>query len=436
MDSLWTNTAPLPGFEPLKGDIKTDVLIIGGGITGLLCGYMLRQNGAECAIVEAGKICSGVTDDTTAKITWQHGLIYDRLIKTFGMEKASMYLEANRDALERYKSLCGGIDCDFEEKDSFVYSLDGREKLERELVAIGKLGAPAELAEELPLPFYTDGAVRVRNQAQFHPLKFARAIAEGLPIYEHTRVLGLSPNGAVTDKGSVTAERIIVATHFPFLNKHGLYFLKLYQHRSYVLALDGASELHGMYLDESGKGLSFRNYRNLLLLGGGSHRTGKTGGGWLSLSGAAREYYPASSEAYRWAAQDCMSLDGVPYIGKYSMNTPKLYVASGFNKWGMTSSMVSAVILTDMLLGRENPNAAVFNPSRSMLHPQLASNAVHAVAGLLTPTAPRCPHLGCALKYNPQEHSWDCSCHGSRFGENGTVIDNPANGDKKGLPSI
>lgn len=214
------------------------------------------------------------------------------------------------------------------------------------------------------------------------------------------------------------------------MNKHGGYFLKLYQHRSYVTALDGAQNVDGMYVDEDKKGLSFRNYGDLLLLGGGAHRTGKQGGNWNELEAFARKNYPSARIVNKWATQDCMSLDGVPYIGQYSQKTPDVFVATGFNKWGMTSSMVSAMLLSDLVRGKESKYTPVFSPSRSMLSPQLAVNIFESLIGLLTPTVPRCPHLGCALKYNSAEHSWDCPCHGSRFTESGELINNPATDDK------
>lgn len=431
MNSLWSETAELPRFEQLKKDIRTDVLIIGGGMAGLLCAYKLKQAGVDCVLAEASRICSGITKNTTAKITLQHGLLYQKLIDRFGTERAKMYLEANQAALEEYRGICREINCGFEEKDAFTYSLNDRKKIEKELAALEHLGFEAELAENLPLPFETSGAVRFRNQAQFHPLKFVSAIAKGLPIYENTRVQELTEHTAVTANGRITADKMIVATHFPFINKHGSYFLKMYQHRSYVIALENAPDVGGMYVDEADKGMSFRNAENLLLLGGGDHRTGKQGGNWAELEAFAERYYPDAREKYRWATQDCMTLDGVPYIGRYSKRTPDFYVATGFNKWGMTSSMVSARILTDMITGKKNPYAPVFSPSRSILHPQLAVNAFEATVNLLTPSSKRCPHLGCALKWNPQEHSWDCPCHGSRFTEDGKIIDNPATGDLK-----
>lgn len=435
MNSVWSATANLKSKKTQKQTIHTDVLIIGGGMAGVLCAYQLQKAGVNYVLVEADTICSGITKNTTAKITSQHGLIYDKLIHQFGVESAQLYLQANQAALEEYRTLCRDLDCDFEEKDAFVYSLDNRSKIEAEVAAVNRLGFPAAFVEQLPLPFSTVGAIRFSNQAQFNPLKFVAAIMPSLNIYENTCVQELTDRGAVTNHGTITSDKIIVATHFPFINKHGSYFLKQYQHRSYVLALEHAADVDGMYVDEAQKGMSFRNYENLLLLGGGDHRTGKKGGNWDELVDFAQKHYPEAKERYRWATQDCMTLDGVPYIGQYSKNTPNFYVTTGFNKWGMTSSMVAATILTDLVMDKESPYAGVFSPSRSILRPQLAANAFEATVNLLTPTTKRCPHMGCALKWNAQEHSWDCPCHGSRFTEQGVLIDNPATGDLRRKPT-
>ncbi len=431
MDSIWRENTAQPNFPTMPGSLKTDVLIIGGGMAGLLCAHVLKKAGVDCILVEAKKICDGVTGDTTAKITIQHGLIYDKLIHKFGQEQAHMYLHAQQKAVREFARLCQNISSDYEKQDSYVYSLDNRAKIEKEIAALNALGCKAVFSNADRLPFSVAGAVCVKDQAQFHPLKFAFEIAKDLPIYENTKVLELMPGKVLTNRGQISCKKIIVATHFPILNKNGSYFLKLYQHRSYVLALDGAQAVDGMYVDENAKGLSFRNYGKLLLLGGGSHRTGKQGGNWRELEVFSRKYYPSARIKGKWATQDCITLDGVPYIGQYSKNTPDLYVATGFNKWGMTSSMVSAMILSDLVQEKENEYASVFSPSRNILHPQLAVNAFESVMGLLTPTVPRCPHLGCALKYNKAEHSWDCPCHGSRFTESGKVINNPATDDKK-----
>ncbi len=431
MNSVWTETIKLPEFKSLEGDVKTDVLIIGGGITGILCAYFLKEMGVSYILLEGGSICSGVTKNTTAKITAQHGLIYDKLLKNAGAEKAKMYLEANHSALKKYFDLCKKINCKFEEKTNYVYSLDDRRKLEREADALRKIGFNAEVLETTELPFKTAGAVSFAHQAQFHPLAFLAQIVPQLNIYEHSFVKELTKNTAVTDRARVTFDKVIFATHFPIDNKHGLYFLKMYQHRSYVIALENAKRMNGMYVDEAKKGLSFRSYDDLLILGGGSHRTGKRGGNWQELRRYVKKYYPGAIEKYYWATQDCMTLDSVPYIGQYSKGVPGYFVATGFEKWGMTSAMVSAMILTDLILGKESPYAEVFNPSRSMLKSQLLLNVGESTINLLTPTGKRCPHLGCALKWNESEHSWDCPCHGSRFDAEGGVIDNPATGDLK-----
>ena len=434
MESIWEKSVERPQFVTLKGEHKTDVLIIGGGLAGLLLAYMLKENGVDCILVEAERICGATTANTTAKITLQHGAIYDRMIRRFGVDFARLYLKAQTDAMEKYRELCENIDCDYKKLDAYLYTLCDVEKLKKEVAAINKLGFPAEFVEKTPLPFAVKGAVRVKNQAQFNPLKFAFAIAKDLPIYENTRVTELGPKLAMTENGSIRFKKAIIATHFPFINKHGGYFLKMYQHRSYVLAVKNAAELDGIYVDEAKNGMSFRNYNGHLLIGGGDHRTGKNGGNWEELNRFREKYFPDSRVVAKYATQDCMTLDDIAYIGKYSRRTPNLFVATGFNKWGMTSSMVAAMLLTDLVQGKDNPYERVFSPSRCMLRPQLFINIFEALVGILTPTAPRCPHLGCALKYNRAEHSWDCSCHGSRFSEKGRLLNNPANADKQMKP--
>ncbi len=430
-NSVWEDTAKPVHFDTLQESKSTDVLIIGGGIAGILCAYKLKNEGVDCMLVEATEICSGITKNTTAKITLSHGLIYDKLKKRFGEEKASSYLGAQIKAGDEYERLCQNIDCDYEKKDSYVYSLNNRRKIEKEISVLGRLGVKAEFSDAVELPINVAGAVRVKNQAQFNPLKFLYAIAKDLPIYENTKVLELKPGKAITNRGEISYKSLIIATHFPMLNKHGGYFLKLYQHRSYVIAIKGTQNVNGMYVDESDTGLSFRSYGDVLLLGGGAHRTGKQGGCWQELEEFARKHYKEPEIIRKWATQDCMTLDDVPYIGQYAKSTPDIFVATGFNKWGMTNAMAASDILCDLVQDKPNGYADVFYPSRTVLRPQLAVNAFESTIGLLTPTAPRCPHLGCSLKYNSAEHTWDCPCHGSRFTKDGELIDNPATDDKR-----
>ncbi len=431
MQSIWEKDIQRPNFETLSNDIKTQVLIIGGGIAGILCAYALKKEGVDCVLVEADLICGGVTGNTTAKITLQHGLIYDKIIKEYGIESAKMYFKAQQTAMASFKELCSNIECDYKTQDAYVYSTENRRSIEIEASAYDRIGIRGEFCENINLPVKTKAALRVRKQAQFNPLKFCFSLTQTLTVFENTKVIELFRGGAVTNRGKIFAEKIIVTTHFPFVNKYGGYFLKMYQHRSYALCLEDAFIPNGMYVDADLKGLSFREYDSKLILGGGSHRTGKKGGAWQELRRFADLNFTGCREIAHWATQDCMTLDGIPYIGRYSKNTPDIFVATGFGKWGMTSSMVAANILSDMIIGKENDCAEVFAPSRSILHPQFAVNMVETLVNFLTPTAPRCSHLGCALKYNPVEHSWDCPCHGSRFTGEGKLIENPATDDKK-----
>ena len=222
-----------------------------------------------------------------------------------------------------------------------------------------------------------------------------------------------------------------MATHFPFINRHGLYFMKLYQSRSYVLALENAPDPGATGAEYKGEGIYFRRYGDLLLLGGGDHRTGKKGGSYAFLREYAKNHFPRAKEKYAWANQDCMTLDGLPYVGHYSPNTPDVYVATGFNAWGMTNSMVAAEVIRDQILGKENPLSQIFHPGRSMLRKQLFCNIGETLIDFAIPTVRRCPHLGCALRWNPQEHTWDCPCHGSRFDMDGKLLDTPAQKDRK-----
>jgi len=419
----------MPRFPQLETDLHTDVLVVGGGLAGLLCAWQLKRAGIGCVLIEQNRLMQGVSGRTTGKITAQHGLIYEKLLKKLGEERARLYWQANRDALEAFRALAQEADFDFSTENSYLYATGDVGKLEAEWMACEKLGIPSRWETAVPLPFPVAGALCFPDQGQMHPMKLASHIARDLRIYENTKALAFLGNRVQTPKGTVTAEKIVVATHFPLLNKHGGYFLKLYQQRSYVIALKNGPSLGGMYLDCGENGLSIRRAGEWLLLGGGGHRTGKQGEGWKLPESAAKRFYPNAQVAARWATQDCMPLDAMPYIGNYSRGTPDLYVATGFQKWGMSTAMAAASILADQIRGKENPYGALFDPSRSILHRQLLCNGLETAVNLLRPTKPRCPHLGCALHWNRAEHSWDCACHGSRFDRDGKLLNNPATDD-------
>lgn len=425
MNSLWQITSEKPSFPALSESFSTDVAIIGGGMVGILTAYILQSHGISCCVIEKNSVGSGTTAGTTAKITSQHGLIYHTLLKKLGKEKAQLYYHLNQSAVDKFRTLAKKYPCELESKDNFIYSSVSRTKIYEEIQALYEIGADAQLFDCLPVPFSVAGAVCFPNQAQFNPLKLIYSIAKELNIYENTLVTNIRKGTVITSRGNIRAEKIIVCSHFPFIDRRGMFFMKMYQHRSYVTALEGAPDFDDMYLDEKADGISLRNSGSLLLIGGGDHRTGKKGGGYGTLKDIKDAFFPTATEKCSWAAQDCMTLDGIPYVGQYSKATPDLFVATGFNKWGMTSSMVAAELLFSAVTDKEHPAKELFDPSRSMLHPQLLLNGVDFALSVLTPVPKRCTHLGCALKYNKAEKSWDCSCHGSRFDEKGEVLDGP-----------
>lgn len=426
MPYLWTVGLEPPKLKKLTSDVQTQVLVIGGGAAGLLCARELSQRGLDCVVLEAGAVGQGVTRGTTAVISAQHDTLYQSLIASFGRERAQSYLDANLDAVSEFRRLAGELSFDFEERASTMYTQNNLELLRNEVEAVKSLGFPAEFTASLPLPVDLMGAVVFPGMAQMNPVKLLYALCDGLEIYEQSRVLKLEGMTALTAEGSVSAKKIVVATHFPIFNKRGLYFVKLSQTRSYVLALENAPDWAGTYVSADDDGMYFRNYQDLLLVGGGDHRTGKPGGGFDSVRQFVQRNLPGTRERYAWATQDCMSLDGVPYIGQYSPAMPNVYVATGFNEWGMTSSMLSSKILADAITGRENRHAAAFAPARGLFSKAILENLGVVATSFLTPTAPRCPHMGCALKWNKAERSWDCACHGSRFGPEGAILENPS----------
>lgn len=478
MKSVWSESCKFRKREALNKDIKTNVLVIGAGIAGILTAYMLKQKGREVVVIDAAEIASGNTKNTTAKITSQHDLIYSKLISEFGEEKARQYAKANELAIKKYKEIIEykRIECDFEEKPAYVYSLNEVDVLKEEVEAAKNLGIDAEFVQEANLPFKINGAVKFNNQAQFNPLKFLKGISNELVIYENTRALEIKENLVVTSGGNITANNIVVATHYPIMNAPGYYFMKMHQERSYVLALENTSEIDGMYIDLNKEGYSFRTYNNLLLLGGISHRTGENeeGGSYDELRKVAKRLYPKAKEKYYWSAQDCMTIDGIPYIGRYSSETPNIYVATGFNKWGMTSSMVSAMIISDMILEKENDFSEIFSPRRfdlSLSINNIANDLIETAKNFIAQkvyipsseiehiknghggiieyngekvgvykdkegkeffVSTKCTHLGCQLSWNADELTWDCPCHGSRFDYKGRLIGSPATKDLVG----
>ena len=470
MSSLWQQTCPIPRRDPLSGDSETEIAVIGGGLAGVLIADALQGAGHRVLVLEADRIGAGQTGRTTAKITAQHGLIYEKLIRALGRERAEQYAKINAQAVAAYGELIRrrNIDCDFEAQSSYVCGSDPV-ALRAEAEAAASLGLPAEYTEEIPRPIPALAAVRFADQAQFHPLAFLLALAEELDIREKTRVADVEDHVLITNLGRVRAEKIVFACHYPFLNFPGLYFARMHQERSYVLALKNADAPAGMWVSAEKGGYSLRTWGDTVLLGGGGHRTGQNshGGRYDELRQLAARWFPGSVETAHWSAQDCMTPDGAPYIGVYSPSRPHWFVATGFRKWGMTSAMVSAIILRELAAGRDHPAAAAFDPGRFNAATALgvAAETGHAAAGLVKGLFPaprigedrpgpgegavvrtvggkacaardtdggvnavghRCTHLGCQLTWNADEGTWDCPCHGSRFHADGRLLTGPA----------
>lgn len=427
--SVWSEHAKDFQFDSLKKDINCKVLVIGGGMAGILTAHYLKQKGVDVVVAEGKTIGDGITQKSTGVITAQHDTSYPALAKMHSKKSAAEYLEANLWAVEEFERLNEEFPCDFERKSSFMFSANHH--FCREANLLQSFGFKPELRSEIDLPIKIEQALEFPNMAQIHPLKLLYAVAKNLPIYENTFIRKVKGSTAYTSRGKIHAEHIVIATHFPFINTSGLFFAKMYQMRSYVVAFANTPQINGTYVDTSSQGLYFRNYGDLLLIGGSDHRTGTNGGGYKKIRDFAAVNFPQAVEKYAWATQDCMSLDGLPYIGRYGKRKRNIYVASGFNEWGMTGSLLSAAVLSDLIAGKENKYAGLFNPSRSLLRKQLFANLFTTLFNFLIPSVKRCPHLGCALKYNKRERSWDCACHGSRFLSDGKLVDNPAMKDAK-----
>lgn len=443
MKSIWMDSTLIPRRNSLTGNKRTEVVIIGAGMAGILTAFYLQRHGVHVVVLEANRIGSGQSGFTTAKITSQHNLIYYKLEKSVGKESARLYGKANQLAVEEYGKLIKrySIQCHYEKKDAYLYSVQESKKLLEEVQSAKELGMPASFVRETKLPFPVCGAVRFTGQAQFNPLEFIKEISSGITVYERTKVLKVQGHDVITDRGVVKAEKIVFASHYPFVNVPGFYFAKMYQEKSYVMELGPVEDLEGMYLGVDKKAYSFRNYDGKLLLGYGSHRTGKAPDTdpFITMRHTAEHLFHQAEEFRSWTAQDCMTLDSIPYIGTFSAFRPDWYVATGFGKWGMSSSMVAAKMLSMQITGKRTPYDAVFSPQRHHIKAsalRFAEHGLESVKGLsagVKPGAVNCPHMGCSLIWNQYDKRWECPCHGSGFEISGKISAGPA---QQSLPFI
>ncbi|KUO76802.1 MAG: (2Fe-2S)-binding protein [Clostridia bacterium BRH_c25] len=487
-EPYWLASSGRTNYPALDNDIKVDAAIVGGGMVGITSAYLLKKAGLRVAVIEADRILQGTTGHTTAKITSQHSLIYAKIKNYMGEEKARQYAEANEAAISTISGLIKqeGISCDFHWEPAYTFTLTDSylQKIADEANVAASLGIKASFIEDIPLPFKVKGAVRFDDQARFHPRKYLLALAgkidgDGSFIFEHTRVADINegnPGIVITNQGKrITADNVIIASHFPCYDGMGFYFARMYPERSYAMAVKVKEKfLGGMYITAEDPAKSVRSQEHegeeLLIVSGEHHKTAHGTDlykHYENLMEFTKKHYDVQELLFRWSTQDYTTIDKVPYVGRLTSKTPNIYVATGFRKWGMTNSTAAAMIIKDLIMKGENPWADVYDPSRFIPNPSITSFisinadvAAKFITGKLKPVPhdidiekgkakaveieghkmgvyrdekgqlhtvdTTCTHMGCELKWNDAEKSWDCPCHGSRFTYEGEIIEGPA----------
>ena len=486
--SIWDDSIDFTAnYNILNKDLSTDVCIIGGGITGISTGYYLYKNNVKFILLERNTICSNTSKFSTAKITSQHGLIFHDIVKKYGIKKAQKYLEANNMAIKNIEDIINkeNIDCDFKKQDSFVFTQNCSyiKNIDDEYNVLLKLKFnDLEIQNNISSPLNIKKAIKFKNQAQFNPKKYCIGLSNIIKqnIYEQCHVKKITKENGLfkiyTNTNKILCKKVILCTHFPIKDIPGFYFLKMYQDTSYVVAADiKENEFNGMYINVESPTISLRgtkiDNKNILLVGGNNIKTGDNikENNYIQLEQIAKSIYPNCEIIKRWNTQDCITLDKIPYIGNFSTIYPNIYIATGFNKWGITTSNITANILTDKILNRKNYYEDVFCATR--LHPiknikeiyfnlnQTAQSLVinkfkikkDEIENIPKNTGkiiklnnknigiykdenekihkinPYCSHLKCLLTFNCQDKTWDCPCHGSRFDIDGNLLNGPAN---------
>lgn len=491
-ESLWISDTKKTNYQTLEEDERADVCVIGGGIVGAITAYLLTKKGLNVIVLEKDKLCMGVTANSTAKLTSQHGLFYKYLYDEYGADFAKLYLESNENGIKLAEEIIQNenIDCDFEKKDSYVFAttITELEKVKQELKTLNKLGFDAEYVENIEIPADNVlGAIKFKNQAQFNARKYTLQLFEktsnlGAKIYENSKVEKIEKMGEnysiSVGKNEVTAKYVVIATHYPIKNFPGVYFSKMYQDKTYVIAVDigeNKKMIDGMFIQSCEPIISFRtakyNEKELLIVAGSGHKTGqpnsKIEDNFINLENYIKKYYPNSKVVFKWSTEDCITLDKIPYIGKFSNLLPNMYVATGFKKWGMSTSHVAGKIITDLILNNKNKYADIYKATRlnpiknikelgnmikestnslllNKLKPintefkdiKLGEGGIVEIDGEkvgiykrndgeIFAVKPYCGHLGCLISWNNLEKTWDCPCHGSRYDYMGNIITEP-----------
>lgn len=380
--SVWMATTPTTAYPSLHQDLSVDTVVIGGGIAGISVAYELKKRGQRVALVESGRIVEAATGNTTAKVTSLHGLKYAQLMKTFTEEGARLYGEANEAAIDRIEELITehNIDCDFKRLAAYTYAQNetDRDKVKEEAEAAAHLGLPASYVEDTPLPYPTFGAVMFTNQAHFHVRKYLLAIAEmidgnGSCILENTTAIDVTTEDdhckLVTDKGTITANDVVVATHEPFYDPDGDY-KDLFSFRDYALGLLVKEETPVGEFFSTGKEPHSIRYHptdkgDIIIVGGKSEEEMKAETpeeAYLLVEKDYSQKFAIERVVYQWYTYDLGTNDGSSYIGQLSRNQKHVHVTTGFNGWGMTNGVVSGMILADTITGKPNKWADFFDP--------------------------------------------------------------------------
>lgn len=487
--SYWRTDIEFPKFPKLEQDLDVDVVIVGAGISGITSAYLLVNEGLKVAVIESDEVLNGTTGHTTAKITAQHDLIYAEFIHSLGREKAELYYQANTEALEFIRKTVDthAIECEFSPQDAYMYAVTEKyaKKIEKEAEAYKILGIDGGLVQTIPFDIEIQNALVMKNQAQFHPTKYLVHLIQHIKekgglIFEQTTAVNIdtgdTPSVVTKDEHRVTAKHVLICSHFPFYEGAGLYSTRMYANRSYALAVKSKTNYPGgIYISADKPARSLRsvtaNDEELVLIVGEDHKTGQgveTMEHYKALETFGMEVFGIDEIRYRWSAQDLVTVDNLPYIGVLTAGQPNILIATGYRKWGMSNGTAAALLLRDMVLGKENPYEELYTPLRFNVHPSVKNFVVENanVVGQLikgkldspkrTPESlangegavitldghrkgafkdeegnvhivdTTCTHIGCEVSWNNGDQTWDCPCHGSRFSYTGDVIEGPA----------
>lgn len=479
--SLWLDDPAKVRYSPPDAERAFEVLVLGGGITGLTTALLLKRAGVRVAVVECAQVGSGATGNNTAKVTALQSTMLSKIQKVRGSDVAAAYAAGSASAVEKVAELVEqeSIECDFRRRDAFTVAAGSSElpSVEREFEAAQRAGLPVDMVTDVDLPYEVAGAVRLADQVAIDPVRYARGLAaaiegEGCRVFEDTRALSVSEGKPVrveTDHGSLTGDRVVVATHYPVWDR-GLYFARMDAVRAYCVAARVRGDVPlGMSITSGSPSWSYQSSGDLVILSGQDHPAGARGVDeslYVALEDHLRRHWDVEKIAHRWSAQDAMPYDHTPMIGTYTPVSSRMFVAAGYSKWGLSGGTMAATQLTERLTGQSG--STVFSPHRfsprglpqlaqlqarvavgmvgDRLMPGQASSAAEVQAGEarvirsgtdrtgvyrdpdggLHAVSMRCTHLGCLVRFNAAEVSWDCACHGSRFDVDGTVLEGPA----------